>query len=132
MLTGYVSLSYEILWFRSFMIGTNQSQAFALSLGAYLGGLAVGSCRIRWYFAANATSRQPLYILCVVILLSSVLGFSVLPFAAQAASLIGWNGFVFVALLIIFAQTVIAGIAFPLLCHVGFTADDWAGLHLSL
>ena len=40
--------------------------------------------------------------------------------------------FVFVTLFLVFAQTVIAGIAFPLLCHVGFTADDRAGFHLSL
>src|SRR5262245_6312316 len=44
MLIGYISLSYEVIWFRAFMIGTNQSQAFALILGAYIGGLAVGSC----------------------------------------------------------------------------------------
>jgi spermidine synthase len=43
MLVGYVSLSYEVIWFRAFLIGTNQSQAFAMILGAYLGGLAVGS-----------------------------------------------------------------------------------------
>ena len=132
MLTGYVSLSYEIVWFRAFMIGTNQSQAFALILGAYLGGLAVGSCWVRRYFTPNAANTQLLYMLCVVILLSSVLGFSVLPLAAQAASLGGWYGFVFVTLFLVFVQTVIAGIAFPLLCHVGFTADDRAGLHLSL
>ena len=132
MLTGYVSLSYEIVWFRAFMIGTNQSQAFALILGGYLGGLAVGSCWVRRYFTPNVANTQLLYMLCVVILLSSVLGFSVLPLAAQAASLSGWYGFVFVTLFLIFVQTVIAGIAFPVLCHVGFTADDRAGLHLGL
>jgi hypothetical protein len=41
----------------------------------------------------------------------------VLPLAGHAASF--------------FAQTVIAGIAFPLLCHVGFPADDRAGLHVA-
>ena len=131
-LTGYVSLSYEIVWFRAFMIGTNQSQAFALILGVYLGGLAVGSFWVRRYFAPNAANTQLLYMLCVVILVSSVLGFSVLPLSAQAASLSGWYGFVFVTLFLIFVQTGIAGIAFPLLCHVGFAADDRAGLHVSL
>jgi predicted membrane-bound spermidine synthase len=132
MLTGYVSLSYEVIWFRAFMIGTNQAQAFALILGAYLGGLAFGSCWVRRYFGPNVANPQLLYMLCVVILLSSVLGFSVLPLAAQAASLGGWSGFVFITLVLVFAQTAIAGIAFPVLCHVGFTADDRAGVHLSL
>jgi predicted membrane-bound spermidine synthase len=132
MLSGYISLSYEVIWFGAFMIGTNLSQAFALILGAYLGGLAVGSCWVRRYFTPNAPDPQLLYMLCIVILLSSVLGFSVLPLAARAASLGGWSGFVFVTLLLVFAQTVIAGVVFPLLCHVGFSANDRAGLHLSL
>jgi spermidine synthase len=131
MLTGYISLSYEVIWFRAFMIGTNRSQAFALILGAYLAGLAVGSCWVRRYFTPNAANTQLLYLFCVVIVLSSILGFSVLPLSAQAASLGGWRGFFFITLFLVFAQTVIAGIAFPLLCHVGFIADDRAGLHLS-
>ena len=90
----------------------------------------MGSCWIRRYFAAANT--QLLYMLCFVFLVSSVLGFSVLPLSAQAASMSGWCGFVFVTLFLIFVQTGIAGIAFPLLCHVGFAADDRAGPHLSL
>jgi predicted membrane-bound spermidine synthase len=101
-------------------------------LGAYLGGLAAGSWWVgRHYFAAKPGNMQLLYILCVVLLLSSVLGFSVLPLAAKAASFGGWV-FVTITLFLVFAQTVISGIAFPLLCHFGFTADDRAGLHLSL
>jgi hypothetical protein len=67
---GYIALSYEIIWFRAFVIGTNVSQAFALILGAYLGGLAVGSWWARRYFSPNATNTQLLYVLCAVILLS--------------------------------------------------------------
>jgi spermidine synthase len=132
MLVGYVSLSYEVIWFRAFLIGTNQSQAFAMILGAYLGGLAVGSWWVGRYFAARPTNTQLLYMLSVVILLSSVFGFSVLPLAAKAASFGGWDVFVTVTLFLVFAQTAISGVAFPLLCHVGFTADDKAGVHLGL
>jgi spermidine synthase len=132
MLIGYVSLSYEIIWFRAFLIGTNQSQAFAMILGAYLGGLAAGSWWVGRYFAVKPGNTQLFYMLCVVLLLSSVFGFSVLPLAAKAASFGGWDVFVTITLFLIFAQTVISGIAFPLLCHVGFAADAKAGLHLSL
>ena len=132
-LVGCASLSYEVIWFRAFLIGTNTSQAFAMILGAYLGGLGVGSWWIGWYFATKPSNKQQLlYMLCVVILLSSVLGFAVLPLTARAASLGGSDAFVSVALLLIFAQTMISGIAFPLLCHIGFSADEKAGLHLSL
>ena len=132
MLAGYVSLSYELIWFRAFLIGTNQSQAFAMVLGAYLGGLAVGSWWVRRYVAAKPANTQLLYMLCVVILLSSMFGFAVLPLGARAASFGGWDAFVSITLFLIFGQTVISGMAFPLLCHVGFSADEKAGLHLSL
>jgi spermidine synthase len=132
MLAGYVSLSYEVIWFRAFLIGINQSQAFAMILGAYLGGLAVGSWWVRRYFVAKPVNAQLFYMLCVVILLSCLFGFSVLPLASRAASFGGWDAFVFVALVLVFMQTAIAGIAFPLLCHVSFTADAKAGFHLGL
>jgi spermidine synthase len=130
-LTGYISLSYEIIWVRAFLIGTNLSQAFAMILGAHLGGLAMGSWWTGRYFAVKAHNTQLLGMLGLVILFSSVFGFSVLPLAAKAASFGGRN-FVFITLLLVFVQTVISGVAFPLLCHVGFTADGKAGLHLSL
>ena len=132
MLVGNVSLSYEIIWFRAFLIATNQSQAFAMILGAYLSGLAAGSWWVRRYLATNPVNTQLLFMLCVVILLSSVFGISVLPLAARAASFGGFDAFVSVTLFLVFAQTTIAGIAFPLLCHIGFAADDKTGMHLSL
>jgi predicted membrane-bound spermidine synthase len=132
MLSGYISLSYEVIWFRAFIIGTNRSEAFALILSAYLGGLAGGSWWARRYFMRKAANAELLYILCIVILLSSVIGFSVLPLAARAASFGGWREFIFVMLVLIFVQTLVAGMAFPLLCHIGFSANDTAGFHLSL
>jgi spermidine synthase len=133
MLIGYISLSYEIIWFRAFLIETNLSQAFAMILGAYLGGLAVGSWWVGRYFSTKPHNTQLLlYMLSAVILFSSVFGFAVLPLAAKAVSFGGWDVFVSITLFLVFAQTVISGVAFPLLCHVGFTADEKAGFHLSL
>jgi spermidine synthase len=130
LLVGYIALSYEVVWFRAFLIGTNQSQAFALILGAYLSGLAMGSCWIRRYFAYQTARSKLPFILCMVILLMSVLAFSVLPLAARSAAWGGWNRFVLAMLFLVFAQTTIAGMAFPLLCHMSFSADDRTGVHL--
>jgi spermidine synthase len=130
LLVGYIALSYEVVWFRAFLIGTNQSQAFALILGVYLSGLAMGSCWIRRYFAYQTARSKLPFILCMVILLMSVLAFSVLPLAARSAAWGGWNRFVLAMLFLVFAQTTIAGMAFPLLCHMSFSADDRAGVHL--
>jgi predicted membrane-bound spermidine synthase len=131
-LLGYVSLSYEVIWFRAFLIGANQSQAFAVILGTYLAGLAAGSWRIGRYFATKPGNTQLLFVLCIVILISTTFGFAVLPLAARAASFGGWYGFVSITPLLIFVQTAIAGMAFPVLCHLGFHADEKAGFHLSL
>jgi spermidine synthase len=130
LLVGYIALSYEVVWFRAFLIGTNQSQAFALILGAYLSGLAMGSYWIRRYFTYHTARSKLPFILCTVILLMSVLAFSVLPLAARSAAWGGWNRFVLAMLFLVFAQTTIAGMAFPLLCHMGFSADERAGVHL--
>jgi hypothetical protein len=88
-------------------------QAFAMILGVYLGGLAAGSWWVRPYFVAKPVNTQLLCILCFVILFSSVISFSVLPLAARAASFGGLNAFITIALLLVFVQTVIAGIVFP-------------------
>ena len=43
-LTGFDSLSYEILWFRVYSYMTESSpRAFGMLLGAYLAGLAIGA-----------------------------------------------------------------------------------------
>jgi len=130
MLTGYVGLSYEVLWFRAFMIGTNRAPAFALILGTYLGGLAVGSFWVRLYCSIVLSKSQLLYLLCILILLSGGLGFSVLPISAQTATW-GLGTFVSSMLLLVFAQTAIAGAAFPLLCHLGIRPDESAGVRVS-
>src|SRR5262249_43386911 len=42
LITGYISLSYEVIWFREFVVGLNRAPAFALILGTYLTGLGLG------------------------------------------------------------------------------------------
>ena len=42
--SGFIALSYEIIWFRAYsFVSQSSPQAFGLLLGAYLLGLAVGS-----------------------------------------------------------------------------------------
>ena len=57
MLVGYVSLSYEVIWFRAFLIGTNESQAFAMILGAYLGGASSGFV-VDWTVFCNQAGQH--------------------------------------------------------------------------
>lgn len=127
-LVGYTSLSYEVIWFREFVIGTNRAPAFALILGTYLGGLAIGAYLIRDYCETKAAS--PIFLLGIAILLSSVLGFLVLPMAGQAAAG-GIRSFVGTMLLSVLAQTTIAGAALPLICYLGVDPDRRTGIGVS-
>jgi predicted membrane-bound spermidine synthase len=130
-LTGYVSLSYEILWFRAFMIISNVAPGFAIVLGAYLLGLAWGSRNARRYCEGAAAPGRLLSILSLTILASSLLGVCVLPLAAQAAI---WQDAVAVPIalvVLILLQTAVAGAIFPIVCHLGIAPDAWAGVKVS-
>lgn len=130
-LTGYISLSYEILWFRAFMIITNAAPAFAILLGTFLAGLALGSSEARRFCKAGGPGPRLVMILGLCILGSSVLGFVVLPATALAA-LSGVDVLVRLALIVlVFLQTLAAGAIFPILCHLGVAPDGRAGVGTS-
>ena len=130
-LTGYISLSYEIVWFRAFMIITNVAPAFAIMLGAFLAGIALGSSEARRTCEASVSGPRLLLILGLCILGSSVLGFLVLP-ATAAAALTGVELLVPITLgMLVFVQTFAAGAIFPILCHLGIAPDERAGARMS-
>jgi spermidine synthase len=129
--TGYISLSYEIVWFRAFMIITNVAPAFAIMLGAFLAGIALGSSEARRVCDAAGPGPRLLFILGLCILGSSVIGFLVLP-ATAAAALTGVDLLVPLTLgMLVFLQTLAAGAIFPILCHLGITPDERAGARTS-
>ncbi|HEX6840177.1 MAG TPA: fused MFS/spermidine synthase [Stellaceae bacterium] len=128
-LVGYVSLSYEIVWFRAFSIASNTTTAFALILGAYLAGIANGSLRVRWSFGASFTREQAFHRISVALLAASVLGFLLLPVAAWSATTP--FGYFFPMLVMVFAQTTISGMIFPIICHYAVAPDDRAGSRVS-
>lgn len=128
-LVGYVSLSYEIVWFRAFSLATNTSSAFALILGAYLAGIANGALRVRRIFDASWTTGEGLYAMAIAILATSILGFALLPAAAAAATTP--IGFFYPMLLMVFLQTTISGMIFPIVCHFAISPDDRAGAGVS-
>ena len=127
--TGFIALSYELLWFRSFMVGTNIAPAFALILGAYLGGIGLGAYAVHRYCHQPAPTAQ-FRLLCVLILGASAVGFLVLPLAARAAA-VSFSAFVFGMLGLVFVQTVFAGAVFPLICHLGVKASASSGSGVS-
>jgi spermidine synthase len=128
-LVGYVSLSYEIVWFRAFAIATNTSTAFALILGAYLAGIANGSLRVRRLLGGSLAQAEAFQMISVALLAASIVGFLMLPAAAYGATT--GIGYFFPMLLMVFAQTTIGGMIFPIICHYAIAPDDRAGSRVS-
>jgi spermidine synthase len=129
-ITGFIALSYEILWFRALSFATAGSPAvFGLLLGAYLAGLAVGSfasslfCRNR----AALGNRKYLRHIAGFVLLANLFGFLVLPLLAWVTTRSGSHpAFGLIAL-----SSAMLGAVFPLVSHFGVAPDRLAGTRLS-
>ena len=131
--TGFLSLSYEIVWVRyfSFVSGTS-ALAFGLVLGAFLAGVALGS------FAASALcegDRQrdgALRALIAVIILGSTAGFFYVP-ASDWLITSGASKFVYGPIMLfgIAAAAGLMGSVLPLLSELSIAPDGRAGANLS-
>jgi spermidine synthase len=129
-MSGFISLSYEILWFRaiSFVTGT-RPQAFGLLLGFYLGGLAIGAwasgriCRSE----RGVGNRVYLMQIALFVLLANAVGYSVLPSLAWLVTGSGWGP----ALGLIALSSAMLGAILPLVSHFAIMPDRYAGKYLS-
>ncbi len=129
-LAGFISLSYEILWYRAISIVSGATAAaFGLLLGFYLLGLAGGAWlagrRCESLIAAEdiALSRA----IAWFFLAANVLGFLVLPGFAYFAGLGVWP----VALLLVTIAAGMFGAVFPLVSHLAVAPEYAAGRQVS-
>jgi spermidine synthase len=129
-LAGFISLSYEIVWYRiySFTSG-GQAKSFAYLLGGYLAGIAFGSFVSRWLCDDASVQELPKYlrVISVFIILANLVGFLVIPSVAWAVRLVRYP---FTLPLIAIAAGLLGAI-FPLICHVSVKPDTRAGAGLS-
>jgi hypothetical protein len=77
--TGFVALSYEILWYRAYSIALlARPQAFGVVLGGYLAGIALGA-----YGAGRLSKRVPqprqAVVLGTVLTAASLVGYLLIP-----------------------------------------------------
>ncbi|MGH8630225.1 MAG: hypothetical protein ACREU7_05605, partial [Burkholderiales bacterium] len=126
-LSGFVALSYEILWYRMFSVASGgTAPVFAFVLGAYLCGLAAGGLFVR-FFSRHAGSDDPR---AVALLLSAFIGganavgYSVIPVLGTACA----AGVCLAALPVVVVAAALLGAIFPLVCHGAIPADHLAGL----
>jgi spermidine synthase len=128
-LTGFVSLSYEILWYRAVSITSGATAgSFALLLGFYLLGVAVGAWLAgRWCERRSPREPAPLRAIAHFFLAANGAGFLVLPGFAWLARVGAWP----VALLFVAVAAGMFGAVFPLASHLAVPPMRAAGRPVS-
>ncbi|MCA9583959.1 MAG: hypothetical protein KC657_01230 [Myxococcales bacterium] len=128
--SGFISLSYEILWYRVISFASwGLPGAFGLLLAAYLFGIAVGS-RIAGHMCregAKAGDARQLQRIAWFALVANVLGWLVVPVFGMSAKRWDWPP----ALIAVAVAAAMLGAILPLVSHFGIPADERAGSRLS-
>ena len=118
--TGFISLGYEIVWYRVYSFITSGSpKTFSFVLGAFLGGIAFGSLASR----RLAAGSHPV---AVLLLLANVVGFGMVPLTAWAVGHVTYPW----SLPLVALAAGLLGATFPLLCQAA-VGRETAGAGLS-
>jgi predicted membrane-bound spermidine synthase len=127
-IAGFVSLGYEIVWYRLFSFTTaGQAKSFAFLLGAYLLGIGAGS-QVADRICEKVTNPLTFTrVLVGTVVGANLLGFMVAPvlFALVVHVSYLWT------LLPITLAAACLGAVFPLLCHISIAPDGRAGARTS-
>ena len=129
-LSGFLSLCYEILWFRVYSFASGGSPtAFGLLLGYYLAGLAIGAYLSRVFCGERTglASRRVLWTLCGTVFLANLVGYLVVPAMAGLITRVPWS----TLLLLVALSASLFGATLPLISHLGIAPDGRAGVALS-
>jgi len=134
---GFAALSYEIIWYRLLAFAlADTAPTFAILLGSYLMGLALGS-RFAERYAERHPVQDAIRILPLTILASAVVSFWINPASAWAMH-IRWivltqggilGSFLFLALICYAAM--LFGALFPLIAHVAVRPGGGTGTGVS-
>jgi spermidine synthase len=129
--SGFIALSYEILWYRLYsFVSWGAPRAFGVLLAAYLLGIALGSFRAGRYCderSAGRSATSPMLVLGRFLFVASILSYLVAPALAYTATLTSW----LFALAAVVAATTVLGAVLPLVSHLAIPPDERAGARLS-
>lgn len=127
-LSGFVALSYEIVWYRLLSVMTRGiASTFGLLLAAYLLGLAVGSRAVAVLCKGEAGELRQLRVLALFVAAANVVGALVGPVLAWSAKTTDYR----FGLVVVTVAAAFLGAVLPLVSHFGIDADDRAGPRLS-
>ncbi len=131
--SGFIALSYEILWYRAIsFVSWSIASSFGVLLGAYLTGIAGGAsfagrlCRTRASSTATGHARE-LRLLAFFTLVANLVSFAVVPSLARLSQHYAWPA----VLPVVGLAAALLGAVFPLVSHFGIAADERAGVQLS-
>src|SRR5271170_3246490 len=111
--SGFIALSYEILWYRLYsFVSWGVPRAFGLLLAAYLLGIALGSFRARVYCEETSGGGPAAARLALgrFLFLASILGYLVAPALAYIATVTHW----LFSLAVVVCATTLLGAVIPL------------------
>jgi spermidine synthase len=125
---GFISLGYEIVWYRLFSFTTGGLvKSFAFLLGAYLAGIAGGSLITNRVCKRTSSQQTSIRFLVATVFGANLLGFLVGPalfnFVLHVSYL--WT------LVPIGLAAAGLGAVFPMLCHISIPPDGSAGARMS-
>lgn len=128
----FVALSGFIIWYRLFSFwSAPNARVFAIMLGAYLGGIAIGGLVVH-DLTTRADKRRSLdeYLRLVAgfVVIANLIGFVVGPAMGFVAGSTDSSP----ALIMIAIAAALLGSVFPLICHLAVAPDAHAGSSLSL
>ena len=128
--TGFIALSWEIVWFRAFSFATGTSPTvFGILLAAFLAGTASGSYLARKVADARGGFREPRHLgmLGWILSATSLAAFLVVPLLTRVITVSHWG----LALPLVFAATVGWGFALPMVAGFAVDPDRDAGSGVS-
>jgi spermidine synthase len=127
-LSGFIALSYEIVWYRVISTMTRGiASSFGLLLAAYLFGLAIGARASARFCKEEDAGPAQLRVLAVFVAVSNAIAALVAPIFAWSARFTDfWLGIAVVAI-----GAAFLGAVLPLVSHFGIEPDERAGPRLS-
>jgi spermidine synthase len=128
-LTGYISLSQEILWFRAISYVTGgKPDVFSHVLGVFLLGIAGGAL-----FGKKLCQRCkdiPLTYIAMMLTFSALIYYISLPMISRLMTVSETLG-MFASYFLVGIISFFMGGIFPILCHYGTTSRDSVGISIS-
>jgi len=126
--TGYISLSQEIIWVRAISFATgDRPDVFAYMLGFFLLGIAYGSLTAKK--VCEKGKIHPLIFVATMLFISSLLYYFSIPISSRLLMISG-IGISILYIPVGITSFFIGGI-FPMLCHFGIRSEASVGFSLS-